>query len=70
MECQDLGAIVFHLPYHHLFIMTYLVKLAVQTNNEDFIRGLWLAQSVEPEILGLGVMSSSPTVGLELTLKR
>jgi len=33
-------------------------------------RDAWLAQSVEHATLDLGVMSSSPTLGTELTLKK
>ena len=32
-------------------------------------RGAWLAQSAEPVTLDLGVVSSSPTSGVEMTLK-
>lgn len=35
-----------------------------------FFRGTWLAQSVEHVILDLRPMSSSPTLGQELTLKK
>lgn len=33
----------------------------------DQARGAWLAQSVEHETLDLGVVSSSPTLGAEMT---
>ena len=32
--------------------------------------GAWLVQLVEHEILGLGVVSSSPTLGIDITLKK
>lgn len=32
-------------------------------------RGTWLVQSVEYEIFDLGVLSSGPTLGVEITLK-
>ena len=32
-----------------------------------YLRGTWLAQSVEHVTLDLGVMSSSPTLGIEIT---
>ena len=32
-----------------------------------FLRGAWLALSVEPVTLDLGVMSWSPTMGMEIT---
>ena len=35
-----------------------------------FLSGCWLAQSVERVTLDLGVMSSGPMLGIELTLKK
>ena len=34
------------------------------SEQEIFLRGAWLAQSVEHVTLDLGVMSSSPTLGI------
>lgn len=35
-----------------------------------FFRGTWLAQSVEDAALDLEVVGSSPTLGVEITLKK
>ena len=33
-------------------------------------RGIWLAQSIEHATVDLGVMSSSPRLGVEITTKK
>lgn len=50
-----------------IFIVTYLVRLAIQ---RKVLLGHLAGRSTEHETLDLGVLGSSFTLGLELTLKR
>ena len=39
-------------------------------SSNSLFRGIWLAQSVEHVILYLGVVNSSPVLGVEITSKK
>ena len=68
----SLAALKHHVlhPSHNqdleIFLMWSLANLLINNYNA---RGTWLAQSVERGTLGLGVVSSSPTLGVEITYK-
>ena len=52
-----------------VFVFSTLGRAVWQSRRVAF-RGTWLAQSVEFVTLDLGVVSSSPTLGVEFTLKK
>lgn len=50
-----------------LYMKTFTLPTSIKNFNKQ---GTWLAQVVEHETPGLGVVSSSPRLGVEITLKK